>query len=151
MPQPDARAELAPTIARHLNVTLAASIAEASALEGSRAMVTGPRSGFANAGEAIKAALALHRAVAAIGGPARFAARIGAELTEILAWTFCPAQHVETVAAASGVSRHDLRPDLYPRGAATRDLTPEEAVAAYLRAGSYFARTGRCLSAAEGH
>jgi DNA-binding transcriptional regulator YdaS (Cro superfamily) len=27
-----------------------------------------------------------------------------------------PAEHVLTVEAATGVSRHDLRPDLYPRG-----------------------------------
>ena len=114
-------------------------------------MAAHPGPQFANAGEAMKAALALQRAVAAIGGPVRFAARIGAKLADILAWTFCPVQHVETVAAASGVSCRDLRPDLYPRGAAmTGALTPQEAVAAHLRAGAYFAWTGRCLSAAEG-
>ncbi len=27
-----------------------------------------------------------------------------------------PAEHVLAVEAATGISRHDLRPDLYPRG-----------------------------------
>lgn len=30
-------------------------------------------------------------------------------------WKRCPHHHVLAVEAASGVSRHDLRPDLYPR------------------------------------
>ncbi len=41
----------------------------------------------------------------------------------------CPAENVLTVEAATGVSRHELRPDLYPRDDAppsgpSRDLEP---------------------------
>jgi DNA-binding transcriptional regulator YdaS (Cro superfamily) len=80
----------------------------------------------------------------------RLAHQLGLHAVTVTGWTFCPAQHVEAVAAASGVARHDLRPDLYPRARiTTRELTAEEAAAAHLLAGAHFARTGRCLSAEE--
>ncbi|MFC6792726.1 hypothetical protein ACFQE0_26100 [Methylobacterium komagatae] len=107
-------------------------------------MAARPR--FASPAQAIRASAAIRRAVTAAGA-ARLAARLGVRVTSLPAWNFCPAEHVEVVADASGVSRHDLRPDLYPRTTTARDLTGGEAMAAHLMAGEHFARTGRCLSA----
>jgi len=111
-------------------------------------MAARPR--FTSTSQMMRAAAALRRAVNAAGGAARLAPRLGLKITAIPAWTFCPAQHVDGVAEASGVLRHELRPDLYPRLiATTRELSADEAVAAHLMAGEHFARTGRCLSAEE--
>ncbi|MHB2205025.1 YdaS family helix-turn-helix protein [Methylobacterium sp. CM6257] len=113
-------------------------------------MAARPRPRFASTAQAMRASAALHRAIASAGGAARLAPRLGIRITAIPAWTFCPAQHVDGVAAASGVAKHDLRPDLFPRpGASARELTADEAAAAHLAAGAHFARTGRCLSAEE--
>lgn len=109
-------------------------------------MAARPRPRFGSVGQAVRAATAIRRAVEA-ARPAALAARLGVQVTAVMAWTFCPAEHVEAVAEASGVSRHDLRPDLYPRLARGRDLTADEAMAAHLMAGAHFARTGRVLSA----
>lgn len=98
----------------------------------------------------MRASAALRRAVAAAGGAARLGHRLGLHAISVTAWTFCPAKHVDGVAEASGVLRHDLRPDLFPRlVATTRELSADEAVAAHLMAGEHFARTGRCLSHEE--
>jgi DNA-binding transcriptional regulator YdaS (Cro superfamily) len=107
----------------------------------------GARPRFASTAQAMRAAASLRRAVTAAGGAARLAPRLGLRVTTIPQWTFCPAQHVEAVAAASGVARHDLRPDLYPRPSADRALTADEAMTAHMLAGAHFARTGHCLSA----
>ncbi|KTS11051.1 hypothetical protein SB2_28540 [Methylobacterium radiotolerans] len=107
-------------------------------------MAARPR--FASMAQAMRAHAAIRRAIPTAGGSARLAHRLGLHAVSVGAWTFCPTQHVEAVEAASGVSRHDLRPDLYPRGGKARDLTPDQAVAAHLAAGDHFARTGRCLS-----
>ncbi|WP_043353595.1 YdaS family helix-turn-helix protein [Methylobacterium sp. B1] len=101
---------------------------------------------FASTAQAMRASASVRRAMAATGGPARLAHHLGLHVVSVCAWTFCPTQHVQAVEAASGVSRHDLRPDLYPRAGKARDLTPDQAVAAHLAAGDHFARTGRCLS-----
>ena len=107
-------------------------------------MAARPR--FASTAQAMRASAALRRAIPTAGGSARLAQRLGLHAVSVAQWTFCPPQHVEAVEAASGVSRHDLRPDLYPRVGRPRDLTPDQAVAAHLAAGEYFARTGRCFS-----
>lgn len=107
-------------------------------------MAARPR--FATTAQAMRASASIRRAISASGGSARLAQQLGLHAVTVQGWTFCPTQHVEAVEAASGVSRHDLRPDLYPRAGRPRDLTPDQAVAAHLAAGEHFARTGRCLS-----
>ena len=108
-------------------------------------MAARPR--FSSTAQMMRAAAALRRAVAAAGGAARLAQQLGLHTVSVNAWTFCPAGHVDTVAVVTGVSRNDLRPDLFPRADTARPLTAEQAVAAHLRAAEHFARTGRCLSA----
>lgn len=99
--------------------------------------------------QAMSATAARHRAIAAVDGPAALAKHLGMHPTSVAMWVFCPTHRIEAVEAASGVSRHDLRPDLYPAppGGLTAD---ERALPAHLAAGAFFARTGRCLSSAEG-
>lgn len=109
-------------------------------------MAARPR--FTSRQQAFSASSALYRAVAAAGGHEALAHRLGVRATTVRGWTFCPAQHVDAIAAASGVSPHDLLPDLYP--APTSGLTAaERALPAHLAAGAFFARTGRCLSSVE--
>lgn len=67
---------------------------------------------------------ALKRAVEAAGGQAALARQIG--VTQSVVWYWLerskrglPAEHVSAVEAASGISRHELRPDLYPPPAVT--------------------------------
>lgn len=107
-------------------------------------MAARPR--FSSTAQMMRAAAALRRVVTAAGGTARLAQRLGLHVATVNGWTFCPAGHVDTVAAVTGVSRNDLRPDLFPRADTARPLTTEQAVAAHLMAGEHFARTGRCLS-----
>lgn len=101
----------------------------------------------ATTAEAVHASVALRRAVTAAGGAARLAFRLGLHVAIVTTWTFCPAGHVDRVASITGVSRSDLRPDLFPRADADQSPSAEQAVAAHLAAGAHFARTGRCLSA----
>jgi DNA-binding transcriptional regulator YdaS (Cro superfamily) len=108
-------------------------------------MAARPR--FTSTAQAMRASASLRRAITAAGGAARLALRLDVQITAIPRWTFCPGQHVVALSAASGVSVHDLRPDLYPRPRAARELTADEVTAAHLAAGAHFARTGRCLSA----
>jgi len=111
-------------------------------------MAARPR--FANTAQAMRASASIRRAIAAAGGSARLAQHLGLHAVTVQGWTFCPTQHVEAVEAASGVSRHDLRPDVFLRdGRSARQISAEEATAAHLLAGSFFARTGRCLSHQE--
>ncbi|WP_342106334.1 YdaS family helix-turn-helix protein [Methylobacterium sp. SI9] len=102
---------------------------------------------FSSPAKAMRASASLRRAVAATGGAARLAHQLGLHVASVTAWTFCPAGHVDRVASITGVSRSDLRPDLFPRADADQSLSAEQAVAAHLAAGAHFARTGRCLSA----
>lgn len=64
---------------------------------------------------------ALKRAVMALGGQSAFARLIGVAQPTVWAWLDkskpLPAEHVLKVEEATGISRHDLRPDLYPREA----------------------------------
>ncbi|EIZ83657.1 hypothetical protein WYO_3670 [Methylobacterium sp. GXF4] len=110
-------------------------------------MAARPR--FATTAQAMRASAAMRRAVNAAGGAARLAQQLGLHVSTVTGWVFCPTGHVDTVAAVTGVSRNDLRPDLFPRADTARPMTAEQAVAAHLMAGEHFARTGRCLSAEE--
>jgi DNA-binding transcriptional regulator YdaS (Cro superfamily) len=57
---------------------------------------------------------ALERAVASVGGQAKFARLIGVTAQAISQWDEVPPLRVLAVESISGVSRHELRPDLYP-------------------------------------
>lgn len=58
---------------------------------------------------------ALIRAVEKAGGASGLGRVLGISSQAISQWRRCPAERVLAVEAASGVSRHDLRPDLYPK------------------------------------
>jgi DNA-binding transcriptional regulator YdaS (Cro superfamily) len=55
------------------------------------------------------------RAIEAAGGTAALAQRLGIQAPSIYSWRRVPAERVLAVEAATKISRHDLRPDLYPR------------------------------------
>lgn len=57
---------------------------------------------------------ALERAVANVGGQAKFARLIGVTAQAVSQWDEVPPLRVLAVESVSGVSRHELRPDLYP-------------------------------------
>jgi len=66
---------------------------------------------------------ALKRAIAAAGGQAALARACGVKQPTVWNWLHNighvpAAEHVLKVEAATGVSKHDLRPDIYPRDAA---------------------------------
>ena len=60
----------------------------------------------------------LERAVEIAGGQSAFARLVGVKQPSVWAWLNhkkpLPAEYVLGVEAATGVSRHDLRPDIYP-------------------------------------
>lgn len=62
---------------------------------------------------------ALRKAIGVIGSQSALAALLGITQGAISRWlargSSLPAEHVLKVEAATGISRHDLRPDLYPR------------------------------------
>lgn len=57
---------------------------------------------------------ALNRAIAGTGGVNKLARAVGLKQNSVSAWRRVPAEHVIAVSKASGVPRHELRPDLYP-------------------------------------
>lgn len=59
-------------------------------------------------------ASALKRAISNSGGQANFARAIGVTAQAISQWDEVPPLRVLTVERVSGVSRTELRPDLYP-------------------------------------
>lgn len=63
--------------------------------------------------------VALKAAIAAAGSQRALSKVVGVTQQAISGWVargnHLPAEHVLTVEAATGVSRHDLRPDIYPR------------------------------------
>jgi TorA maturation chaperone TorD len=63
--------------------------------------------------------LGLDRAIQAAGGVAKLARRIGIRQPSISNWTRVPAQRVIVVEAVTGISRVQLRPDLYSEFAVT--------------------------------
>jgi DNA-binding transcriptional regulator YdaS (Cro superfamily) len=61
---------------------------------------------------------AIERAIRAVGGRRALAERVGVRVQAVEKWVRferIPAERVLTVEELTGVSRHDLRPDLYPR------------------------------------
>lgn len=67
---------------------------------------------------------ALKRAIEAVGGPGALAAAVGISAQAVSQWDEVPPLRVLAVERVSGVSRHELRPDLYPM-----EPTPPEASA----------------------
>lgn len=62
---------------------------------------------------------AVERAIEAVGGEAEVARRLGISQPSVHGWKQrkrCPAERVPWLSEASGVSKHELRPDLYKRG-----------------------------------
>ncbi len=68
----------------------------------------------------------LDRAIDAAGGIAQLARKIGISQPSVSNWIKVPAQRVIAVEAATGVSRSDLRPDLYSEQAVSAE--PVDAV-----------------------
>lgn len=62
---------------------------------------------------------ALKRAVAVLGGQTAMARLLGISQPSVWYWVdkgrALPPEHVLAVEEATGISRHDLRPDIYPR------------------------------------
>jgi DNA-binding transcriptional regulator YdaS (Cro superfamily) len=62
---------------------------------------------------------ALERAIKRVGGPANLARLINISHQLLRSWLQRPkgvtAEYVIAIEKATGVSRHDLRPDIYPR------------------------------------
>lgn len=65
-------------------------------------------------------------AVREAGSQSAFGRLLGKRQSVIFGWLRegrpLPAEHVLAVEQATGISRHDLRPDIYPREDASRDL-----------------------------
>jgi len=57
----------------------------------------------------------VHEAALRIGGLSELARRLGIKHTAFYRWTLVPPTRVLKIEKITGVSRHDLRPDLYPR------------------------------------
>jgi DNA-binding transcriptional regulator YdaS (Cro superfamily) len=77
-----------------------------------------------------KAHTALRRAIKAAGGQAALAAAIGVRQSHVWYWLHksesgVPAEHVPAVAQATGVARHELRPDLFAGPAAVTGLAED--------------------------
>ena len=64
----------------------------------------------------------LDRAIDAAGGIAQLARKIGISQPSVSNWTRVPSQRVIAVETATGVSRNDLRPDLYGDQAGSVEL-----------------------------
>lgn len=61
------------------------------------------------------------------GGAGKLARALGISAPAVAQWRRVPAARVLAVEAASGVSRHALRPDLYPQDGAAYAVAPVEA------------------------
>lgn len=64
--------------------------------------------------EAQKRNKALERAIEAIGGNTALAKAIGVSPQAVAQWAEVPINRVAAVEAATGIPRHELRPDFYP-------------------------------------
>ncbi len=58
----------------------------------------------------------LARAIAAVGSSLALSSRLGVTPQALSQWRRVPASRVLAVEQATGVARHELRPDLYPVG-----------------------------------
>lgn len=73
----------------------------------------------------------LDRAIGAAGGVAQLARKIGISQPSVSNWSKIPAQRVIAVEAATGISRSQLRPDLYGgRGLSEETVDPVDAARA---------------------
>jgi TorA maturation chaperone TorD len=73
----------------------------------------------------------LDRAIDAAGGIAQLARKIGISQPSVSNWTRVPAQRVVAVETATGVSRNELRPDLYgEQGNSAEHVDPIDAARA---------------------
>jgi len=61
----------------------------------------------------------LSRAIKAAGGPSALARKLGIKPQAVSQWKNVPAERVVEIEAATGIPRHELRPDLH--------RTPEDA------------------------
>lgn len=57
--------------------------------------------------------VALSRAIKAVGGTARLADELGVTSQAISQWDRCPIERARQVEDATGVPRHELRPDIF--------------------------------------
>jgi DNA-binding transcriptional regulator YdaS (Cro superfamily) len=69
----------------------------------------------------------LREAIAVAGGTAALAEHIGIQAPSIYSWTRVPPNRVLAVEAVTGISRHRLRPDLYPPDAEYPAVMPPAA------------------------
>jgi TorA maturation chaperone TorD len=72
----------------------------------------------------------LDRAIDAVGGVAQLARKIGISQPSVSNWAKVPAQRVIAVEAATGVSRNQLRPDLYSERSLSEPIDPIDAARA---------------------
>jgi TorA maturation chaperone TorD len=72
----------------------------------------------------------LNRAIDAAGGVAQLARKIGIAQPSVSNWSRVPAERVIAVEAATGVSREELRPDLYSVAASCDAVDPLDAARA---------------------
>jgi DNA-binding transcriptional regulator YdaS (Cro superfamily) len=63
----------------------------------------------------VTAQQALKEAIKRAGSQAALARALGLTKQVVQVWKVAPAKHVARIERATGVSRRDLRPDLYPR------------------------------------
>lgn len=55
------------------------------------------------------------RAAKAVGSKSELARRLGVAVQSIQQWSRIPAERVSDVERVTGIPRHELRPDLYPK------------------------------------
>ena len=60
----------------------------------------------------------LQLAISAAGGPTALAKKLGVSKQAVCQWKRCPPGQVLAVEKLAGVSRYDLRPDIYGKRAA---------------------------------
>lgn len=58
----------------------------------------------------------------AAGGPTAVASCLGIKMPSIYSWSRIPAEHVLTIARMSGISPHEIRPDVFGPEPRARNL-----------------------------
>lgn len=61
---------------------------------------------------------AVRRASEAAGGPTALAKKLGIKMPSLYSWRRIPPTRVLDIERVTGIPRHELRPDLYPKDAA---------------------------------